>query len=520
MLQNIEYIKQNANIVEVIQSFIPLRKNGGNYISKCPFHDEDTPSFTVNLRKNIFHCFGCNEGGNAVDFVMKYERIDFVQAIKKVANICNIDIQEHKTYTKKALDYIEITERYQELYNESLKALLQHDKLCQYLEKRGIKKEFFSVYKIGLCLDKQTIIKIMGYKLSLELGLIIGKSDYNFFQNRLLFFISDAKSNIVGISGRIHDYNNFSKSPKYINSKESTIYKKSEILYNLHFALQIMKEHKKNEIYIVEGYVDALTCNLLHIPAIALCGTGFNKNHLTLLNKYIDEKTKIYLALDSDIAGNNATIRAYKILLQYGFIEAKVAILKGYKDLNEFYILSQDKTNIPFMIYEALFFCLETEIANAITIAQKRSKLAFYVNFYKNSNDYFTKQYMSVYIKKYIDIQNQKPEQNTHYNIKDEHLLLAILANDRKKRFIAEPILQSSFFSDSVAFLDIMANKQTKNMRKYMLMPYAEISDEVFYKIIIRYKIIFLKQSLQAISDVKQKLLIKKQIQDLKKRLN
>ena len=194
--------------------------------------------------------------------------------------------------------------------------------------------------------------------------------------------------------------------------------------------------------------------------------------------------------------------------------------MKGYKDLNEFYILSQDKTKIPFMIYEALFFCLETEIANAITIAQKRSKLAFYVNFYKNSNDYFTKQYMSVYIKKYIDIQNQKPEQNTHYNIKDEHLLLAILANDRKKRFIAEPILQSSFFSDSVAFLDIMAGKQTKNMRKYMLMPYAEISDEVFYKIIIRYKIIFLKQSLQAISDVKQKLFIKKQIQDLKKRLN
>ena len=552
MIQNIQDIKEKADIVEVIQSFIPLRKNGANYISKCPFHDENTPSFVVNQRKNIFHCFGCNEGGNAIDFVMKYEKIDFVNAVLKVANICNVEVQENKIYSKKDLDCIEIQERLEILCQRSTQKLLQHDKLCQYLEKRGIKRELFSVYKLGLCLDKQEVIKIMGYEASIKIGLITDKG-YLFFANRLLFFICNAKGHIVGISGRIHHYNNFTKSPKYINSKESMLYKKSQILYNLHFALQIMKEHKKNEMYIVEGYIDALTCNLLGIPSVALCGTAFNTNHLTLINKYIDEKTKIYLALDSDKAGIEATIRAYKTLLQYGFIEIKVARLRGHKDLNEFYthsIIASEAKQVyhseveikqtsrhseveitteeyknksptpPFIIYEALPFCLETEINNATTIAEKKHKLAFYTNIYKKSQETFIKQYMLTYLKKYTHIQEYREQKNTLYNVMDEEFILTSLANDREKAYLAQSTLQSIFFSNPTAFLDIVSNHPTANMRKYMLLPYVETDINTFHNVLMRYKILCLQKQLKRTQDVKQKILFSQEIQKLKKELS
>ena len=279
MIENIQQIKDCIDIVQIIESYLPLKKSGANYLANCPFHNEKSPSFVVNKQKNMFHCFGCGEGGNGIDFIIKYDRLDFIEATHKAARLCNIDVVEKVDihFSKKRDKIKDMQDRLETLQKEQLKALTKHEKLIAYLLKRGFKYEDIEKHDLGYNLDSKIIIDIMSEKYAKELNLITEKN-YNFFNNRLMFAIRNSNNKIVGFSGRIHDYYNFTNQAKYINSTDSILYKKSDILYNYNHAKELLRN--RNEIYIVEGYFDAITCNLLGIPSVALCGTALNANQI------------------------------------------------------------------------------------------------------------------------------------------------------------------------------------------------------------------------------------------------
>lgn len=494
MIENIQQIKDSINIVEIIESYLPLRRNGDNYISCCPFHNEKTPSFSVSKSKNIWHCFGCGLGGNGIDFIIKKENLDFIAAVRKAANICGIDLKEsYNENVDKVREKIkDLQARLETLQKEQYLELLKHEKLMKYLEKRGFNSNL-QAFDFGLNLDKKRIIEIMTYEGALNLNLITEKG-YNFFNNRLMLAIRNNQNKIVGFSGRTHDYFNFSNQPKYLNSKESILYKKSDILYNINHVKALLKQ--TNEIYIVEGYFDSLTCNLLGIPSVALCGTALNANHLKNLSKLINDNTQIYISLDSDSPGRDATLRAVKVMLEYGFVESNVARLNPtYKDINEFYINSNNK-NIPFAKSNAIEYALKVELGLATNIKKKQEILRYYREYINNCKDIFTRKYVEKILAKFNLIETPRMTETSH-NIKEQEIILNQLAIDKQKRFLARDILSSDEFKDKKAYDDIMAGKENADTRKYLILDSINMDNETFYKIILRYKIFSLESKKQ-----------------------
>lgn len=498
MISNLDYIKSNIDIVSIIENYLPVKKAGSNYITSCPFHDENTPSLVINKQKNIFHCFGCGEGGNAIDFIMKHEKLEFNHAVKKASEICNITVYESNN--KKHNETREIQEKLESFYIESLKNLMQNERLLNYLHKRGFKKEYLESFGIGYALSSEKIIEILGHKLAYSLGFFTEKG-YNFFQNRLLFTIRDEKGKIVGFSGRATEYEENKKIAKYINSKESFLYKKNNVLYNFTNALNIIKRSNAPYIYIVEGYFDALTCNLLEIPSVAVCSANLHLNQLKILTKLIKSDIKIHIALDSDEAGRSGSIRAYKMLFKFGYLESKISRLdKKYKDLNEFY-KKADSPFIPFKHYDGLDFCLRVETATAPSIKEKKEVLNYYEKIAKDSNDIFTKNYIYKYLNKYLTTPQQNNTSPLRESKHTEELeLLTQLAIDKEKRFLCNDLLSENDFltpQHKTLFNDIMQSKETKEVRELILKDTETQDIDLFYKIALRFKIFRLKETLK-----------------------
>lgn len=493
MIENIDEIKANIQIKDIVEYYLPLKKSGGNFIANCPFHEENTPSFFVNVRKNIFHCFGCEAGGNGIDFIMQYEKLSFYEAIKSAASICNVSI--HETTSKKAqqaqTQQKDIQERLHRLEERQYKELLKQEKLLTYLAKRGFEKEHLQDFHIGYALGKHEVIDILG-NYALELGFIT-QNGYNFFQDRILFTIRDKANNIVGFSGRTHPYTNFKNQVKYLNSKESFLYKKKEVLYNLEHAKRLLQKVRYQYIFIVEGYFDALTCTLLHIPAVAICGTAFNKSHLSLLQRYIKEDTKIFIALDNDNAGIQASIRTFKECMKNGFIEAQIARLKGnYKDINEAFIAGATKK--PFVTYSGLEFCLQHEVKEAKSIKQAQENLKFYMQFYTECKDKIIQEYMYPLMRDYIHAANihthapQKQEAS-----QDELFILSHIAQNEDCHYIAATHLDSSYFFNKETYSDLLHKKDTPQTRFFAMQEVTPLSAQEFYTLIKRFRIFTLE---------------------------
>lgn len=495
MIANLDYIKKNIDIVEIIQNYLPLKKAGANYTTCCPFHDENTPSLIISRSKNIFTCFGCGVGGNGIDFIMKYERTDFNTATKKAASICNVETEETQQSKEQNLKK-EAQDRLEEFYIESLRELKKQDRILKYLEKRGFKENVLQDFGIGYGISSEKIKEILGMKLAYNLGFITEKG-YNLFQDRLLFCIRDEKNKIVGFSGRATQYEDDKKIPKYVNSKESFLYKKQYVLYNFTHAQKIMRRQELDYIYIVEGYFDALTCNLLELPAVAVGSANLSLNQFKLLTKLLKENEKIHIALDSDDAGRLGSIRAYKMLFSYGYVESKITRLdKKYKDINEFY-KKADTPLIPFTHYEGIDYCLKVEIGLAKSIREKREVLSYYEKILAESTDVWTKNHINKYLSRYTT-QNKtqattQPQNNSMPTQQEENpeerYILIHLANDKQKRFIIKDILNNDDFSNKQAFNDIMQEKDSRILREYSLMECEELNLDIFYKICLRFKI-------------------------------
>ena len=339
--ETIEEVKSVANVYDVISEYLDLKKVGTSYSALCPFHSEKTPSFYVSPQKNIWKCFGCGKSGNAISFLVEYEGISYSQAIIKLAEKYNIQVKfSSKDNFKEKSKILAVLEKVAKFYKQQLK---NYPKPRRYLLERGINPSTIDKFDIGYSPEDNSFIKFVekeniDKKILVDAGIISSiDSKKDKFSGRIIFPIKDLSGRVIAFGGRVIDDN---KSPKYLNSPETKVYHKSEVLYGLYEA----KEHIREENFavIVEGYFDVISPYQVGLKNIvASLGTAFTQKQAKLLKKFTD---KIYLMFDSDKAGKQAVIRASKIFLSEGIqvyyvpLEDKDPDLlakKGYKALRE-----------------------------------------------------------------------------------------------------------------------------------------------------------------------------------------
>jgi len=335
-------VRERASILEVVSDYVSLRKSGANYQGLCPFHGEKTPSFNVNPAKGIFHCFGCGVGGNAFSFIMKIEGLSFPEAVKFLAKRVGVTIEERPPtpQEKRRLDEREELYRVNDLAADFYRRVLMKDAAGEagrrYLERRGVDAATAEAYRLGFAPDRwDSLIRHLEQKkvplaAAETLGLIRHKEGggyYDTFRNRLLFTIADIQGRPIGFGGRVLD----DSLPKYINSPESPVYRKSEVLFGVNLARQAMRE--QGAAIVVEGYFDHLALHQAGVHhAVATCGTALTGEHLKLLQRYAG---KVYTLFDSDSAGSKATCRAMELFLG-GALPAFVVELPEGEDPDSF----------------------------------------------------------------------------------------------------------------------------------------------------------------------------------------
>ena len=307
----IDDLVSRTDIVDLIDSYIQLKKTGSNYSARCPFHDEKTPSFTVSPDKQFYHCFGCGAHGTAIGFLMDYERLGFLDAIEVLANRAGMQIPRTKTLSQEShssTDY-ELLEQCNAYFQRQLR---NHQNAIDYLKQRGLTGETAKRFNIGFAppgwnnlLDNLGKTTQQQQQL-LELGLIV-KNDqnkqYDRFRNRVIFPIRDTRGRTIAFGGRVIDSN---ESPKYLNSPESAAFHKGKELYGLWEAKQAHR--RLDKILIVEGYMDVVMLGQQGINyAVATLGTAATANHVERLFRNTNE---IIFCFDGDQAGRTAALRA------------------------------------------------------------------------------------------------------------------------------------------------------------------------------------------------------------------
>lgn len=340
MKEIIEEIKARCDIASVIGDYIKIQPSGQNYKALCPFHVEKTPSFHISTAKQVYKCFGCGEGGDVINFVMKMENLDFMDAVRLLANRCGIDINfniDEETKQK-----IELSKKYQDIHTEAARFYFSNlvkskNRGYDYLRNRGLDDKTIKRFGLGYSQDSWNslmdyLIEEKGYSQEelLECGLI-GKSTktdkyYDKFRNRVMFPIFDYRGNVIGFGGRVLD----DSLPKYLNSPDTLIFNKRHNLYGLNFA---RKNLSSRTVILVEGYMDLISLYQYGIKiAVATLGTALTSQQARLIKRYADN---VIISYDSDGPGTKASLRAIDILVEAG-LSVKVLDLKDAKDPDEY----------------------------------------------------------------------------------------------------------------------------------------------------------------------------------------
>ncbi len=335
--EKIDEIRERTDIVEVVSSYLPLKRSGVNHQGLCPFHQEKSPSFNVNSARQIFHCFGCGVGGNVFSFLMRMEGLSFPDAVRRLGEKVGVEVEEEAVSPEelRRRDERERILRINEVANEFYQQLLLSDEEGalgrRYLRQRGYESETVRTFQLGFApggwesLAKHLIANKFSNEDSRKAGLVrAGKQergDYDLFRNRLLFPIHDLQGRVVAFGGRVLD----DSLPKYINSPETVVYHKGQTLYGLYQARDAMRHN--GEALVVEGYFDVLALHRAGFAgAVATCGTALTADHARLLKRYAD---KVLLIFDEDAAGRQATFRAMDALLPVGLSVSVVAMPAG-----------------------------------------------------------------------------------------------------------------------------------------------------------------------------------------------
>jgi DNA primase len=305
----IDELLVRVDIVDLIDSHVPLKKTGANYVARCPFHTEKSPSFSVNRNKQFFHCFGCGASGNAISFLMDFSHLDFVEAVEDLAAFAGISVRrEQAAYVADASKKEDLNSLYQVLEKVAVfyvEQLRETPKAIEYLKSRQVKGAIARDFLLGYAPDKwSSLSEHFDQKLLIDAGLLVVKDDglvYDRFRSRVVFPIRDKRSRIVGFGGRVLD----DSLPKYLNSPETPVFHKGKEVYGLYELLA--KNSKPQRILIVEGYMDVIALAQYGIHyAVAALGTATSQSHLDLLFRFSSE---LVFCFDGDRAGREAAWR-------------------------------------------------------------------------------------------------------------------------------------------------------------------------------------------------------------------
>ena len=356
-MANISYeeilsIQRKANIVDIIRDYVPLTQRGKNYFGICPFHDDHNPSMSVSPEKGVYKCFVCGNAGNVFNFVMEYEKVSFYEAVKIVADKIgvSIDISTSKKENTKKSPLYDIYNISYKFYQNNLNTVYGKD-AKKYLLNRKIDEDVIKNFNIGLSLSDSELcnaLKTKGFKdddiVSSGVAVQNGNNIYDIYKNRIMFPLYDLEGSVVGFSGRI--YNQKSES-KYINTKETEIFKKGELLYNYHIAKK--EARKEKNIIVVEGFMDVIRLSTIGIVnVVATMGTAVTKYQLNLIQKLAPNIT---LMFDGDKAGEKAT-NAFIELANGNDSNIKVVRLEDNLDPDE-YILTKGKDKMIYNLSHA-----------------------------------------------------------------------------------------------------------------------------------------------------------------------
>lgn len=336
----IEDIRSRTDIVQLIGSYLDLKKAGRNFKALCPFHGEKTPSFMVNPEKQIYHCFGCGKGGNAFHFLMEYEGVGFIEAVERLAKDAGVDVNRYAAggdRKEKLEPYYRAVEFAARFYAKMLGEAQGAEAARKYLERREIGPEIIEEFVLGFAPSgwdafyRAAMDAGIPRDILLELNLIMksrGGSGYrDYFRNRVIFPIESLSSRFVGLAGRVLD----DSEPKYLNTMESPIYYKGKMLYGLNHSKEGIR--KSGTAIIVEGYMDYLMLWKNGFRNVcAVCGTSFTQDQGRLLARYAN---RVYIINDGDRAGIRASVRAADELVIVG-LDSNVIILPEGEDPDSF----------------------------------------------------------------------------------------------------------------------------------------------------------------------------------------
>ena len=334
--ETIEEIRSRNNIVEVISSYVPdLRRRGSTFKCCCPFHKEKTPSFTVNEERQVFKCFGCGIGGDVFKFVQEYDKVDFIGAIQILADRVGIEVVDdnkraEKTGGKEVL--LKLHADAAAYYHQNLLKGKDGEACRRYLNERDLPEEMIKDFQVGYASDDweglYSRAKKKGYSNEdmKKAGLVTEKKKcYDRFRNRLMFPICDSIGRVIGFSGRVIDKGE--KSAKYVNSPETLIFHKGNVLFAFDKARKEIVE--KRQVVVVEGQIDAMRCHQAGLNnVVASQGTALTEQHARLIKRYADE---VILVFDADNAGVKAALSTSELFISHELI-VRVAILPQKED--------------------------------------------------------------------------------------------------------------------------------------------------------------------------------------------
>ena len=343
----VEEVRKKTDIVDLISEYIPLIKKGKNYFGVCPFHDDSNPSMSVSREKQIYKCFSCGASGNIYNFLMDYEHIDFKEALSKLSSKLGINIENTTIKVNNKFDkFYEIYDLTSKLYQNNLLSE-KGSSARNYLKSRNISLEEIKKFNIGLSFSNNQVVKQLEKKYNLldleAVGLI--SNNHDIFQNRIMFPLMNLENKTVAFSGRIYDTN--SKDSKYINTKETNIFKKGEILYNYYACKEDVRI--KKYLILVEGFMDVIRLSTIGIKnVVATMGTSLTINQIKLLKRL---SNNIYLCFDGDNPGKLANINNGEELIKHD-INIKVISLDNNDDPDS-YVLKNGKEKFETLIEEA-----------------------------------------------------------------------------------------------------------------------------------------------------------------------
>lgn len=344
----IQDIKDRLDVVEVIGSYLTLKRAGVNWKTNCPFHNEKTPSFNVNPGRQIWHCFGCGLGGDIFSFVQQYEHLDFPETLKLLADRAGVQLPERSLEDKERKEWREKIVRINSFAAKYYHAFLNTkagEKALNYLLGRGLNPETINTWQIGYAPPQYRVLEQVLEKKGVTLpeliksGLLVyaeGGRTYDRFYGRVTFPVQDFQGRVVAFSARLLE--DRERAAKYVNSSESEVYRKSEVLFGLFLAKKNIAT--QGEVVVVEGQMDCIKAHQTGFAnTVASSGTALTEQQLKLLFRLCN---KIVLALDSDEAGREATYRATELALKLGF-DVRIIQIAGAKDPDELISQSAEK---------------------------------------------------------------------------------------------------------------------------------------------------------------------------------